>query len=93
MSKQTAMQELKSLVQNIIGEMNGQLSQYDIGYKECLIGLMNDINYTFIKMEREQIIDAYNSARNDHHQMYFADEYFNKTYGEKFGKNYGGKDE
>ena len=33
------------------------------------------------EMEREQIIDAYNSARNDHHQMYFADEYFNKTYG------------
>lgn len=34
-----------------------------------------------LQMEREQIEDAYNSARNDHHQMYFADEYFNKTYG------------
>jgi len=34
-----------------------------------------------LQMEREQIIDAYNSARNDHHQMYFADEYFHKTYG------------
>lgn len=45
------------------------------------------------EMEREQIVDAYNSARNDHHQMYFADEYFNKTYGEKFGEKFGGKDE
>jgi hypothetical protein len=34
-----------------------------------------------LQIEREQIIDAYNSARNDHHQMYFADEYFIKTYG------------
>ena len=32
-------------------------------------------------MEKEQIIDAYNAARNDHHQMYFAEEYYNETYG------------
>jgi hypothetical protein len=32
-------------------------------------------------MEREQIVDAYNAARNDHHQMYFAEEYYNETYG------------
>jgi hypothetical protein len=32
-------------------------------------------------MEKEQIVDAYNAARNDHHQMYYAEEYYNETYG------------
>ncbi len=86
MSKQTAMQELKSLVQNIIGEMNGQLSQYDIGYKECLIGLMNDINYTFIKMEREQIQDAFYhgvdiDAFNVNNKWTEAEKYYEQTHG------------
>ena len=32
-------------------------------------------------MEKEQIVDAYNAARNDHQQMYYAEEYYNETYG------------
>lgn len=87
MSKQTAVMclinELKKSkdFQRVINEVN--LSSTSV----------RDIVQETLQMEREQIIDAYNSARNDHHQMYFADEYFNKTYGEKFGENYGGQDE
>lgn len=77
MSKQTAMQELKSTVQYIIGEMNGQLSDYDSGYKQCLIGLINDINYRFMKMEREQIIDAFYEGVDGG----WGEQYYKETYG------------
>jgi hypothetical protein len=88
MSKKTAMQELKSTVQNIIDEMNGQLSDYDSGYKRCLIGLMNDINYTLMKMEREQIVKVWNDGNYNYFynrvgRKEFEDgnEYYNETYG------------
>lgn len=67
MSKQTA-------VRLILDKFN-LLSDND--FKSWILNHYDEL----IQMEREQIIDAYNSARNDHHQMYFADEYFNKTYG------------
>jgi hypothetical protein len=79
MSKQTAMQELKSTVKNIICEMNGQLSEYDSGYKQCLIGLMNDINYRFMKMEQEQIQDAY--VTGAYLECGDSKQYYNETYG------------
>jgi hypothetical protein len=50
-------------------------------HREEVCDLVYKLEQKAKQMEREQIIDAYNSARNDHHQMYFADEYFNKTYG------------
>ena len=43
--------------------------------------IFNDILQQAEAMEKEQIMNAYNAARNDHHQMYYAEEYFNQTYG------------
>ena len=43
--------------------------------------IFNDILEKAKAMEKEQIMNAYNAARNDHHQMYFAEEYYNETYG------------
>lgn len=72
MSKQTA---VRWLVEQMLNQ----------GYFNCNKPLtftnVDHLQHQAMQIEREQIIDAYNSARNDHHQMYFADEYFNKTYG------------
>ena len=43
--------------------------------------IFNDILQQAKEMEKEQIVDAYNAARNDHHQMYYAEEYYNETFG------------
>jgi hypothetical protein len=32
-------------------------------------------------MEREQIVDAYDAGKDDHHHMSFAKEYYNRTFG------------
>ena len=74
--KQTAVEWLRGeAIKLVVEAMQGTLN------KDTLEHQIRQIVTKAMAMEREQIIDAYNSARNDHHQMYFADEYFNKTYG------------
>lgn len=59
MSKQTAMQQLKAKIQVVIGDMNGELSSYESGYKQCLINIQNDIELQMMAMEKEQIETLY----------------------------------
>ena len=46
-----------------------------------------------IEMERWQIIDAYYYDPNCDEIKDDGELYYNETYGEKFGENYGGQDE
>jgi len=48
------MQQLKEKIQVVIGEMNGELSSYESGYKQCLINIQNDIDLQMMAMEKEQ---------------------------------------
>jgi hypothetical protein len=32
-------------------------------------------------MEKEQIVDAYDAGKDDHHHMSYAAQYYNETYG------------
>jgi uncharacterized protein with von Willebrand factor type A (vWA) domain len=32
-------------------------------------------------MEKEQMLDAYNAGKDDHHHMSYAEQYYNETYG------------
>lgn len=70
MKKQTA-------VEYLIEEMQKRIPPYYSHY----VMQMDKVYDQAKAMERNQIIDAYNAARNDHHQMYFAEEYYNETYG------------
>ena len=90
MKKQTVMHELKWKLQVAIGEMNGELSSYESGYKQCLINIQNDIDLQMMAMEKEQIIhayeigfaDAWDDARYDNEPKYSgAEQYYNETYG------------
>ena len=75
-TKQTAVNFLRDeAIKLIVQAMQGTLNENTLEHQ------ISQIVTKAMAMEREQIIDAYNSARNDHHQMYFADEYFNKKYG------------
>lgn len=86
--KQTAMQELKEKIQTVIQDMNGELSSYESGYKQCLINIQNDIDLQMLAMEKEQIIEACNQTDvigKDHEQP--GEQYYNETYGDKLGNN------
>jgi hypothetical protein len=76
MKTQTAMQLHKKIIQNVIESMNGELNSYQSGYKQCLIQVQNDIDETLLRLEKEQIIDAYNNG-----DLRSADLYYNETYG------------
>jgi len=55
MENKTAMQQLKEKIQVVIGEMNGELSSYESGYKQCLINIQNDIDLQMMAIEKEQM--------------------------------------
>jgi hypothetical protein len=80
----TAMQQLKEKIQVVIGEMNGELSSYESGYKQCLINIQNDIDLQMMAMEKEQIVNACNLQRNDYRGMptynKSGEQYYNETY-------------
>jgi hypothetical protein len=80
MSKQTAMQELKEKIQVVIGDMNGELSSYESGYKQCLINIQNDIELQMLAMEKEQIVDSWMATDNELQRL-AAEKYYNETYG------------
>ena len=50
----TSMQELKDKIQHAIEELNSELSEYQAGYKQCLINIQNDIDFQMLQMEKEQ---------------------------------------
>ena len=93
--KQTAMQQLKEKIQAVIGEMNGELSSYESGYKQCLINIQNDIDLQMLAMEKEQIVNAFKEGlRSPYHQDYAivtqegqeatkSGQYYNETYGKQ----------
>jgi hypothetical protein len=62
MENKTAMQQLKEKIQVVIGEMNGELSSYESGYKQCLINIQNDIDLQMMAMEKEQMEDTWIAA-------------------------------
>jgi hypothetical protein len=46
--------------------------------------LLSDLRFEIDKakaMEKEQIIDAYDAGKDDHHHMSYAAQYYNETYG------------
>jgi hypothetical protein len=51
---ETSMQELKDKIQHAIEELNSELSEYQAGYKQCLINIQNDIDFQMLQMEKEQ---------------------------------------
>lgn len=55
-SNQTAMQQLKSNIQDGIENLSGELNEYQCGYKQCLIDLQNEIDSKFLEFEKEQIL-------------------------------------
>jgi len=58
----------ETAIEWLIGELNG----YD---EDCEI-------FRIAKaMEKEQMLDAYNAGKDDHHHMSYAEQYYNKTYG------------
>jgi hypothetical protein len=76
MKKQTAVEWYENEINALIRKYENQ----EISKRDYSI-MRHNLFYPAKAMERNQIIDAYNAARNDHHQMYFAEEYYNETYG------------
>jgi hypothetical protein len=76
MKKQTAVEWYENEIIALIRKYENQ----EISKWEYII-MRHNLFYPAKAMERNQIIDAYNAARNDHHQMYIAEEYYNETYG------------
>jgi hypothetical protein len=50
----TSIQELKDKIQHAIEELNSELSEYQAGYKQCLINIQNDIDFQMLQMEKDQ---------------------------------------
>jgi hypothetical protein len=85
-TKQTALQQLKFTLKQGIGNMNGQLNEYNSGYKQCLIDIENLIDKQLLEMEKEQIIDAYYQCGKDNFEHIkvinrSAKQYYNETFG------------
>jgi hypothetical protein len=74
----TAMQELKDKIQHAIEELNSELSEYQAGYKQCLINIQNDIDFQMLQMEKEQILKAYDAGDAD--RVYQPQQYYNETF-------------
>ena len=83
------MQQLKDKIQVVIGEMNGELSPYQSGYKQCLINIQNDIDDQMLAMEKEQMRKTYSSYIMTNEDGNFVIKSFEQYYKE----TYGGKDE
>jgi len=81
--KETAMQQLKEKIQAVIGEMNGELSSYESGYKQCLINIQNDIDLQMLAMEKEQIKDAWMDGMEGILHEIAAEKYYQETYGKQ----------
>ena len=71
----TALQQLKEKIQYCIGEMNGELSSYESGYKQCLINIQNDIYLQMFQVEKEQILNAYTEGAESEYQYHINGEY------------------
>jgi hypothetical protein len=88
----TAMQELKDKIQHAIEELNSELSEYQAGYKQCLINIQNDIDFQMLQMEKEQIINSREDGflwgmRNTNNfyadKVIESEQYYNETYESK----------
>jgi hypothetical protein len=77
------MQELKEKIQVVIGDMNGELSSYESGYKQCLINIQNDIELQMLAMEKEQIVKAFEVGYSQNYEQQYdtIKQYYNETYG------------
>jgi hypothetical protein len=78
----TSMQELKDKIQHAIEELNSELSEYQAGYKQCLINIQNDIDFQMLQMEKEQIIEAFIVHYTGTAEQYYK-ETFNKSINDK----------
>lgn len=86
MSKQTAMMQLKKSIQNAIEWSDGELNEYQSGYKQALINIQN-IADVLLEDEKEQIVKAhgiqrdYSNGSQRDPDIITGEEYYNKTYG------------
>ena len=82
MKNQTVMHELKWKLQVAIGEMNGELSSYESGYKQCLINIQNDIDLQMMAMEKEQMMRAFDDGDTIRvmNLDLLPEQYYNQTY-------------
>jgi len=81
----TAMQELKDKIQYAIEELNSELSEYQAGYKQCLINIQNDIDFQMLQMEKEQMKDAFvacweSNVPDGIECKLDAEQYYNETF-------------
>jgi len=82
------MQELKDKIQHAIEELNSELSEYQAGYKQCLINIQNDIDFQMLQMEKEQIMKAFYKGRQEeqyknlfnNHVRKSEEQYYKETY-------------
>ena len=76
------MHELKWKLQVAIGEMNGELSSYESGYKQCLINIQNDIDLQMMAMEKEQMMRAFDDGDTIRvmNLDLLPEQYYNQTY-------------
>jgi hypothetical protein len=73
MSKLTALQEAMRIVEKYAPNLFNVFSQDSRDF-------LNEVK-PCLEQEKEQIIDAYDAGKDDHHHMSFAKEYYNETYG------------
>ena len=88
MKQKTAMMELKDKIQASIGTMDGELNDYNSGWKQCLLDIQYQIDSQVLEKEKEQIMNAflmgtyiyteYESADVD--DINSANDYYNQTY-------------
>jgi uncharacterized protein YukE len=50
----TTMKELKDKIQHAIEELNSELSEYQAGYKQCLINIQTDIDCQMLQIDMKQ---------------------------------------
>ena len=77
--KQTAMQQLKDKIQTAISELNGEITEYQSGYKQCLVNMQNDIDAQMLEIEKEQITKACHYGYYIE-EMYDVRNYYNETF-------------
>ena len=63
MKQKTAIMELKDKIQASIGTMDGELNDYNSGWKQCLLDIQYQIDSQLLEKEKSQIINAANQTK------------------------------
>lgn len=86
MSKQTASQFLITRLKNEIGKNDAE-NDYQAGYKQCLIEILNYVSIQTCEMEKNNILEAFNEGQEYEYQYHVnsapkfdSETYFIETY-------------